>query len=128
MLSLTAAVPAENLPPRPATPTPDAAEEASALRGAFITLHAWNAPVDAWTVVQWQDALGGWHDVDGWRGHLDDSAGAEKRWWVAPKDFKTGPFRWLVYGEKGGELLGTSANFYLPSRSAEVVGVDVVLP
>lgn len=123
-LALTAAVPAQDLPPRPPTPTP----ERSPLRGAFITLRAWNASPDAWTVVQWQDALGDWHDVEGWRGRLDDKGGAEKTWWVAPRDFETGPFRWLVYAEPDGELLGASDAFYLPERTGQVVTVDLVLP
>jgi hypothetical protein len=29
-------------------------------------------------VVQWQDAFGDWHDVDGWRGHLDAGQGQMK--------------------------------------------------
>lgn len=124
VLTLTAAVPTQDLPPRPPTPTP----ESSPLRGAFITLRAWNAPLDAWTVVQWQDALGDWHDVEGWRGRLDDKIGAEKTWWVAPRDFETGPFRWLVYAEPGGELLGASDAFDLPERTGQVVTVDLVLP
>lgn len=132
-LTLTAAVPASDLPPRPPTPTPiptptpDSAGDAP-IRGAFITLRAWNASPDAWTVVQWQDALGDWHDVEGWRGRLDDKVGVEKTWWVAPRDFETGPFRWLVYAEPGGELLGASDAFYLPERTGQVVTVDLLLP
>ncbi|MDX1688329.1 MAG: hypothetical protein R3248_10130 [Candidatus Promineifilaceae bacterium] len=123
VLPLVAATPTQDLPPRPSTPTPQ-----PPILGAFITLRAWNAPVDAWTAVQWQDGLGDWHDVDGWRGHLDDSEGQEKIWWVAPEDFGTGPFRWLVYGEERDELLAASGGFYLPSRPGEVVIVDVLLP
>lgn len=128
VLTVSAAARDRDLPPRPSTPTPAATHEQVSPAGALITLHAWNAPADAWTVVQWQDALGGWHDVDGWRGHLDDRGGTEKIWWVAAGDFDTGPFRWLVLDKPGGELLGTSDSFYLPSHSGEVIAVDILLP
>lgn len=53
-----------------------------------------------WTVVQWQDALGEWHDVTGWQGIPDDvlkTGYIVKLWWVEKRDTNTGPFRWLVY-------------------------------
>jgi hypothetical protein len=64
----------------------------------------------AWSVVQWQDINGDWQDVDGWRGTLDGSG--QRRWWVAAKDFGSGPFRWAV-----GEAV--SAPFNLPAVGAE---------
>lgn len=72
-----------------------------------------------WTVVQWQDAHGGWHTVDGWQGTLDD--GVHKTWWVAPKDFATGPFRWVVYEERDGDLLAASYSFQLPDQISTTV-------
>jgi len=50
----------------------------------------------AWSVVQWQDSAGNWHDVEGWRGTLDSTGYI--RWWVAARDFGTGPFRWVITG------------------------------
>lgn len=90
------------------TPTPMHKIGNSALRGAHIIL---KTAVSVWTVVQWQDANGDWHDVDGWRG---SAAGGVVEWWVAPKDFSTGPFRWVVYPTADGEMIAVSEPFYLP--------------
>jgi hypothetical protein len=78
-----------------------------------------------WTVIQWQDAWGNWHDVEGWRGTLDgvsitESGGDEdvvglKTWWVAESDLGKGPFRWVIYQNEGGQLIGTSEPFQLPN-------------
>lgn len=117
------------LPPRPTvapspTPTVHATDDDddSPRAGATIELQASTAPAPTWTVVQWQDAQGDWHDVEGWQGTLDDGV---KRWWVAPADFRTGPFRWRIYAEKGGDVWGTSDWFDLPASSYEVVTVTV---
>lgn len=113
------------LPPRE-TPTPIARRA-----GAGIFLHVRCLQPVAYetvlTVVQWQDGLGEWHDVDPWRGTLDEVHGDEgiKRWYVAEKDFSTGPFRWVVYNETG--TLAASESFYLPSVDREVVHVTVVV-
>jgi len=84
-------------------------------------------PKQVWTVVQWQDALGGWHDVTGWRGVLDKvgSGKGEKTWGVLRRDLGRGPFRWLVYAEEGGDLIAESAPFSLPTHSGQVVTVSV---
>jgi len=47
-----------------------------------------------WSAVQWQDSNGDWQTVEGWQGSLDERG--VRRWWVAAKDFGTGPFRWVV--------------------------------
>jgi hypothetical protein len=88
-----------------------------------IELIVESTPPGLWTVVQWQDALGGWHDVEGWQGVLDESN--IKTWWVDRADFGQGPFRWAVAW--GGELLATSELFYLPRSAGEVVRVQVTL-
>ena len=82
---------------------------------------------EVWTVVQWQDTGGGWHDVEGWRGALDEIVGAEGRkiWWVYRQDLGKGPFRWLVYDRAGGKLLATSQSFNLPGISGQTVKVQV---
>jgi hypothetical protein len=90
-----------------------------------IELTVESAPAGLWTVVQWQDALGGWHDVEGWRGTLDE--GDKKTWWVDKADYAKGPFRWVVYQGQGGDLLGTSESFYLPSGHGQIVTVEVSL-
>jgi hypothetical protein len=103
-------------PPRTPVSATQTAEAANAAPGAAaIALHAPGAPPSAWTVVQWQDGLGGWHDVDGWRGDLD--AGQQKVWWVLGKDFDTGPFRWVVYDQRDGNVWAISKSFMLPARA-----------
>ncbi len=73
--------------------------------------------------MQWQDSNGDWHDVAGWQGSLTPDG--RRRWWVAPKDFGTGPFRWVVYAGRGGSTLGTSASFSLPQTARETLRVPV---
>ena len=97
------------LPPRPdptSTPRPTKAI-------AKIKLSVIGATDSYYTVVQWLDALGGWHDVQGWRGRLDEYD--RKLWVVERKDFGTGPFRWALYDDPGSELLATSESFFLPA-------------
>ena len=77
---------ASTLPPRPTvepTPAPteppaDTPSDSSRVESSQIVLKVdvWELEaVDSWqalwTVVQWQDGRGRWHDVTGWRGHLD---------------------------------------------------------
>lgn len=111
----------DTLPPRatpPATPTP-LPEQGAGLVGATIELRPTSPlPGASWSVVQWQDAQGGWHDVEGWRGTLEHN---RQRWWVAPKDFNTGPFRWQLYGSRGGTLLASSAPFNLPATHGQLL-------
>jgi hypothetical protein len=89
--------------------------------GAFIELDFSSAPADAWAVVQWHcpsdgRSAGSWREVEGWRGSLPGSG----RWWVHPKDFGTGPFRWLVTAGPGGSVLGSSRPFQLPGAANQV--------
>jgi len=93
-----------------------------------------------WTVVQWQDALGEWHDVTGWQGIPDDVLKTDygyyivKLWWVGERDTNTGPFRWLVYqqgavGSKSdnrGTCPMSSAPFNLPA-TGQFATVDIAL-
>jgi hypothetical protein len=149
-LLVVAALPAwvqaqsSDLPPRPATatPTPLPTEEPRTQRkpvkpaGAWIELDCQlSAPsrsahwAELWTAVQWQDSAGRWHDVEGWRGNLDELANSvgKKVWWVAEKDFGTGPFRWVVRRGEDGELLAGSEPFHLPEADRETLRVGVVL-
>jgi hypothetical protein len=134
-----------DLPPRP-TPCPTSTPLPTpqpAPVGARLELNAHFPSTWPWagihwqkprTVVQWQDAWGDWHTVEGWQGELDSVViGADgevvgqKIWWVAPADFDTGPFRWLVHLGAEGKLLATSAAFYLPHSNGAVVQVEVSL-
>ncbi|MBN1814245.1 MAG: hypothetical protein JXA14_20570 [Anaerolineae bacterium] len=141
MLSWTPVPAAQaGLPPRP---TAEAQAKSRSVVGAQIQLQVqfpadwpWASVhwQDLWTVVQWQDAWGDWHVVEGWQGELDDVAvddagvvSGQKTWWVAEKDFGTGPFRWVVTRGKGGTLLAASKSFGLPSFSREIVTAAVLL-
>jgi hypothetical protein len=103
------------------TPTPpvqppgndDDEDEDDKPAGAFIALQVQSAPAGVWTIVQWQDSAGGWHDVDGWQGTLDE--GDQKMWWLAADLFGKGPFRWMVYQGPGGPVWGVSESFSLPA-------------
>jgi hypothetical protein len=110
------------LPPRP-TPSPGAPAPRKSPTGAYIVLHMTSAPAEVWTVVQWQDAFGDWQDVEGWQGTLDDAQ--HKTWWVAKKDFDTGPFRWAVYREKAGPLVLTSDSFFLPDGVGKTSKIEI---
>lgn len=141
-----------DLPPRPptATPTdmpvdrptpfptekPEIRPQPAEPAEAWIELHC-QLPAQSlslswpelWTAVQWQDSDGRWHDVEGWRGKLDQVVNGvgKKVWWVAEKDLGTGPFRWVVRRGEGGELLAASAPFHLPGTGEERQRVGVVL-
>ena len=117
------------LPPRPTPQPTPIVEPAASAPGALIKLNIQPAAQPAlWTVVQWQDRLGGWHDVEGWRGTLDQvSNGVGKVWWVARANFDTGPFRWVIYQSPGGKLLAASGNFQLPRYENTAVVIEVSL-
>ena len=87
---------------------------------ARILLVAGSVYEGAWTVVQWQDKPGMWHDVEGWQGHVRNGW---IRWRVAPKDWGTGPFRWLVYDKAGGTFLASTASFTLPGDPNQTIWV-----
>lgn len=130
-LSLAASSALPTRPTRLPTATPTATPQAPApvkpQVGAYIELlvHFAQAPTEVWTIVQWQDYHGAWHDVDGWQGTLDE--GNHKLWWVADKDLGTGPFRWVIYQDQAGPPLAASEPFYLPNVSGMRVQVDVTL-
>lgn len=115
------------LPPRDkATPhhnNNDDDDSGSSPVGAYILLQMSSTPVEAWGVVQWLGDDGNWHDVEGWQGPVQ----ANNRWWVAAKDFNTGPFRWAIKNGPGGAMIGTSASFSLPQFPNETLPVSVSL-
>ena len=118
-----------DLPPRkppPVQPPDDDDDKDDEPIGAHIVLHVPSAPAGVWTIVQWQDTAGGWHDIDGWQGTLDE--GDQKMWWLGPGLFGKGPFRWLVYqSTKGEKLLAPSESFYLPDAEGEELRIEVSL-
>jgi hypothetical protein len=87
---------------------------------------------DLWMEVEWTDGEN-WFTVDGWRGNLDTidqedgTWTGHKTWWVAEKDLGSGPFRWVVYTQEGGEALVTSDPFQLPTERGQSTIVDVSL-
>ena len=112
---LPTATPYGTPPPPTASPYPP---------GGTLILQMENPPVEGWTIVQWQDANGGWHDVEGWRSHFtNDYVG----WWVAPADFSDGPFRWLLLASENGPELASSAPFSLPGYLGHVLLVELSL-
>jgi hypothetical protein len=110
------------LPPRDPTATQpssdDDDDDSDQPVGAYIELQA---PGGAWAVVQWRDSSGNWRDVEGWRGSLPGSG----RWWVHPKDFGAGLFRWVVLAEPGGAILKTSDPFHLPAGPNETTWISL---
>lgn len=109
--------PTPGLPPRPTLeqttePTPVLLTPTEG--DAFIELHLASRADDLTAVVQWLDGLGEWQDVDGWRNHIEPTV--VTRWWVAPDDQATGPFRWVVYRLQDGnvEVICSSPAFILP--------------
>ncbi len=91
----------------------------------LLTVSESDTPLNS--VVQWQDDMGGWHEVEGWRGTV---GGNRTVWWVEAKDWGKGPFRWLVYesGTEADSILAVSGEFYLPSRQGEVTRISVQVP
>lgn len=116
------------LPPRPPIPTPlpppATPTRVPTAAGAWIELRVAGAPAGAWSVVQWQNTLGTWEDVEGWQGLLENGA---KRWWVAPRDFRKGPFRWVLLDGRNGSTLAISAPFTLPSSHYELRVVELAV-
>ena len=127
-LLLLAALPtttSAQLPPR-ATPIPDESKgHHDEITGACIELQVWGAPRGSWAVVQWQRDDGMWIDVDGWCSQLDYTGSVS--WWVGPKDFGDGPFRWLVTDGDGGPQLAVSNPFMLPTVVNETQRVELTL-
>lgn len=113
-----------DLPPRPEPASPAAA-------GALIQLQVPAGQAGLWTVVQWQDALGGWHPVEGWRGTLDTvhQGTGVKTWWVAPEHLGTGPFRWVAYpDERSNVALAASEPFHLPAAASRKMVIGLARP
>jgi hypothetical protein len=98
---------------------------------ASITLTVVNPPAGAWTAVQWGIPGGTtWSDVTNWVGPLDQSQYGWMPHWVDPKDYGTGPFRWVVYDKdpsQGGKILGISDPFYFPAGDGQMAWSQITL-
>ena len=94
-------------------------DDDSSPMGAYIELQAGVTRGGDWSQVEWQDSNGAWQPVEGWAGSLDSQG--SRRWWVAAKDFGTGPFRWVVKEVATGSVLLTSDGFNLPSEANQTV-------
>jgi hypothetical protein len=113
------------LPPRPTVPTPTPASKSKSVTGAGIELWVTSSTSPLYAVVQWQDGLGEWHDVEGWRGRVEDG---HVLWFVSKDHFGQGPFRWLLYQDAAApaaSALATSESFDLPDKPNMVVRVRV---
>ncbi len=91
--------------------------------GAYIELAAQPTLAGQWSQIEWQDSNGNWQSVEGWGGWLDQQG--QRRWWVAAKDFGTGPFRWVVSPEVDGLGGLISENFFLPTESNQIVKIGI---
>lgn len=134
-LSLSMSVSAQtdsNMPPRPVPPSKPAAEPTAEpvkpQEGGKIVLHLY-PDQRAWTVVQWQDKFGQWHDIHSWQG---DAAWDEQNqewiveWWVARENFSEGPFRWTGYADQSqNQRKFVTASFTLPDQAGQVTHVSV---
>lgn len=96
---------------------------AAAPAGVQFSLQAAAAPAGAWTGVQWQDGRGQWQDVTGWQGLLE---AGRKTWWAAAEGLGAGPFRWVIYTQRGGALWAASPAFTLPATDRWQVTVTLL--
>ena len=115
---------AQGLPTRPPTVTPQPPAGGLIILQVEATLPVLDG---LWTVVQWQDANGDWHDVEGWQGNFNEKL--EVIWWVAPEDLGKGPFHWLITERQGSTIAVTNSKpFFLPAKNRSIVNVEVMLP
>lgn len=103
------------LPERPTAVAIETPDKPNDEVGAFLELTVEVQEAGFWSVVQWQDGNGYWHDVEGWRAEVVPDYVI--RWWVAPRDLESGPFRWIVYKGEVSErvIYQISQPFNLPS-------------
>lgn len=85
--------------------------------GAYIRLEIMPEGLVYWTEIEWQDGLGDWHKVDGWRGSTTND---QIQWFVGSELLGSGPFRWLVFSEENEMLLGVTNQFCMPSNSGDI--------
>lgn len=120
----TAVPTATSLPVPTATPSSSTNTPQTDSGGALIYLHVPTPPSDLQTVVQWQDGLGNWHDIEGWRGTLNQANFIV--WWVAPHDLGAVWYRWQVY-TADGRITTHSDAFSLPTQPNQNLHILVTL-
>jgi hypothetical protein len=85
---------------------------------ATITVYARGGALGQRVTVQWGDPLGGWHQVDGWTGTLDNFTPQGvpfKSWTVGSANYGQGPFRWVIYNPDGVTIWAIGPAFTLPT-------------
>ena len=138
LLASTAATALASSPALPPRPMPGEGGYGGNGGNGRIVLHIALPAADAghvaawqqlWTVVQWQDGLGRWNNVEAWQGAPQGNPGdADHRAYVIDdKDLGKGPFRWVVLQSRGGATAGTSQPFNLPKTAGDSVRVDVAV-
>ena len=116
---------ASTLPPRAEDAVVRNGDDDEDAEGAHIELRVQSGLGEVWTVVQWQDEMGRWHDVDGWRAQVEPDQAVN--WWVAPEDSETGPYRWIVYHDQDRRaVVWASDLFYLPKQGETLVVTTAV--
>jgi hypothetical protein len=132
-----AAQPAQTLPPRPTlVPAPTATPAAGAVNvfqtgdpGSRIELSiadsALRTRAGRYAIVQWGDPNGGWHNIDGWQTRLDGAVAGAPQWWVHPREFGKGPFRWAVYRDRERAPETVSVPFWMPGHSGQLMRVEL---
>ncbi len=109
----------------PVTPLMDSMGKNGAIAATVI-----NPPANAWIGVQWGDPSGTtWTMIDTWLAPLDQATnfGRTVRG-VEPKDFGTGPYRWVVYTDNpaaGGKLWGVSTSFFFPRQAHDWLWMQI---
>ena len=109
----------------PPTRTPDRKPQRSErVPVATLLLTVPISETQLFSVVQWQDVTGRWHDVNGWRGTI---SGGRTSWWVEEKDWGASLFRWVVYQQKADTeiIIAISEPFVLPTYQGEVKQIKV---
>lgn len=94
---------------------------------ATISVYARGATLGQRVEVQWGDAIGGWHRVDGWSSsldHLTPQGVPFQRFTVFSDNFGQGPFRWVIYNTDGVTVWAIGPKFTLPTQP----GSDVAQP
>ncbi|WP_420641695.1 hypothetical protein [Candidatus Leptofilum sp.] len=130
--------PREDAPETPITDLPVVATGQGArmhLQAHFSQNWPWESmhwQEDLWLKVQWLDEDGVWQDVAGWQGSLDAIQQKEdwvgmKEFWFADAQLGTGPYRWQMFAVDDGRLLNTSDPFYLPTKSGDLMALDLML-
>ena len=117
-------------PMRPTlVPLPAAPVMNSGAAGGHITTRIPAGAGGLRAVVQWLGRDGNWYSVEGWQS-LNVQPGELLAWWVAPKDFGGGPFRWAYFTQRdsAGDSRQvpkiTSVPFMLPTYVSQQIDVQ----